>query len=144
VLHLSWNLKDTEFLVDCEQSCNLARSKSFAKFDRGCQALVETCRKCTSFSSFPFHSRNLLSLQSCNQRQSHVDAKTRGETMVGINFWACISNQCCWTKSMKIDYLPFSEWRNMCSSATNSIIEIGRTNEWELLWIFSWICASLK
>jgi hypothetical protein len=32
-------------------------------------------------------------------------------------------------KSMKIDYLPFSEWRNECSSATSSMIKILGTNE---------------
>jgi hypothetical protein len=30
---------------------------------------------------------------------------------------------------MKIDYLPFSEWRNVCSSATSSMIKIVGTNE---------------
>jgi hypothetical protein len=30
---------------------------------------------------------------------------------------------------MKIDYLLFSEWRNICSSATYSMIKIKGTNE---------------
>jgi hypothetical protein len=45
------------------------------------------------------------------------------------NFLARISTRFCWVKSMKSDYLPFSEWRNICSSATYSIIKIKGTND---------------
>jgi hypothetical protein len=69
-------------------------------------------------------------LQSCNQWHSHMIAKRQTETMVGNQF-SCLAfllDFVGWTGT-KIDYLPFSELKNVCSSATTSMIKIIGTYE---------------
>jgi hypothetical protein len=92
VLNLPLVSKDAVFLVDCELCRVICKVQKRLQNSKRMQAPVYSCRKRTSSSSFlkfSFHSRHLLSLQSCNRRQSHVDAKRQMEIMVG-NQLSCL------------------------------------------------------
>jgi hypothetical protein len=72
------------------------------------QCLVDSCRKCTSSSSFLFVQDHISSLcYLVTDAIPIVSKERRRKKWKVINFLTCISSLFCWMNSKNVDYLSF-------------------------------------
>ena len=113
---------------DIEKFCARIKRR-MEKSKRGCKPPVKSCISPTSISMFPFWSWHPLSLQSCNWRNPMCLQREDQQPWSVFIFCKIIFTRFCGMYVSKDDYLPVSEWRNVCFSATVTMIKRQGTNE---------------